>query len=333
MTTLILNVDRDNDFGEKAGIKGPLVGYSQCYNAAVKLISTDPEDSDSNALFGALKHYELLQSKGEDVDIAMVTGDDDVGPKSDEVISSQLDLIIQPGKYKNVILISDGAEDDYILPLILSRAPIRYIKHIIVRHNQNIESLYYYIVRGMQDKKLVKKVAIPLGLILLTYGIAALGFALAFTVNGNNIGNSSFYAFILVIVVIGAYFMEKGFDIAENMVLLSNKLREYSEQARIMFISTIVSLGIFFVGIASTYPIFYTTDPVSGKHLGRFTISGKVQVERTGNLIIQILVELAHAPSFSPAETVSTEDFFLLIPAVMITTTNPERISPMETRE
>ena len=35
MTTLVLNVDRDNDFGTKAGVKGPLVGYSQCYNAAV----------------------------------------------------------------------------------------------------------------------------------------------------------------------------------------------------------------------------------------------------------------------------------------------------------
>ncbi len=259
MTTLILNVDRDNDFGEKARIKGPILGYSQCYNAAVKLIATDPEDSDSNALFGALKHYEMLQSKGEDVDIALVTGDDDVGPKSDEIIGSQLEMIMQPGKYKDVILISDGAEDDYILPLILSRAPIRYIKHIIVRHNQNIESMYYYIVRAMQDKKLVRKIAMPIGLILLTYGLAALGFAIAFAIYGSTNSNSSFYAFILVIVVIGAYFTEKGFLLKDNMILLSHKLREYSEQARIMFISTIISLGIFFVGIASTYTILSST--------------------------------------------------------------------------
>lgn len=259
MTTLILNVDRDNDFGEKAHIKTPVLGYSQCYNAAVKLISIDPEDSDSNALFGALKHYEMLQSKGEDVDIALVTGDDDVGPKSDEIIASQLDIIMQPGKYKDVILISDGAEDDYIIPLILSRAPIRYIKHIIVRHNQNIESMNYYIVRAMQDKKLVRKIAMPIGLILLTYGIAALGFAIAFTITGSTNSNSSFYAFILVIVVIGAYFTEKGFQLKDNMILLSDKLREYSEQARIMFISTIISLGIFFVGIASTYTILSST--------------------------------------------------------------------------
>ncbi len=99
----------------------------------------------------------------------------------------------------------------------------------------------------------------PIGLILLTYGIAALGFAIAFTITGSTNSNSSFYAFILVIVVIGAYFTEKGFQLKDNMILLSDKLREYSEQARIMFISTIISLGIFFVGIASTYTILSST--------------------------------------------------------------------------
>ena len=54
MTTLILNVDRDNDYGIKAGVDGPVTGYGECYNAALKLISVDPEDSDANALFGAL---------------------------------------------------------------------------------------------------------------------------------------------------------------------------------------------------------------------------------------------------------------------------------------
>ena len=35
MTTLILNVDRDNDYGIKAGVDGPVTGYGECYNAAL----------------------------------------------------------------------------------------------------------------------------------------------------------------------------------------------------------------------------------------------------------------------------------------------------------
>ncbi|MCL4346279.1 MAG: DUF373 family protein [Candidatus Thermoplasmatota archaeon] len=259
MTTLVLNVDRDNDFGIKAGIRGPVVGYSQCYNAAVKLITVDPEDSDANALFGALKHYEHLQSKGEDVDIALITGDDDVGEKSDEILAAQIEQVVGVGKYNDVVLISDGAEDDYIIPLILSRVKIRYVKHIIVRHNQNIESMYYYIVKAMQDKKLVKKFYIPIGLILLTYGITALSFAIFFDFIGKSAVSPSFYALTLVTVVIGGYFTERGFDIKDHLIELIKDIQTYSEEARLMFISSIVSIGIILVGISSTYSIFFYT--------------------------------------------------------------------------
>ena len=257
MTTLILNIDRDNDYGQKSGVKGPVVGYSQCYNAAVKLITADPEDSDANALFGALKHYEDLQSRGDDVERALVTGDDDVGEKSDEIISSQLDSVFSDGKYSDCILISDGAEDDYVIPLILSRTKIRYVKHIIVRHNQNIESLYYYIVKAMKDKKLLKKIFIPVGLILLVYGVAVLSFVAFFDLTGRLTTSPSLYAYTLVIVVLGGYFTERGFDIRTKIDRVLNEVKAYSEEARVMFISTIVSIGIFLVGIASTYPILY----------------------------------------------------------------------------
>ncbi len=267
MVTLILNIDRDNDYGIKAGINGPVIGYSQCYSAAVKLITADPEDSDANALFGALKHYETLQSKGEDVEIAMVTGDDDVGEKSDEIISAQLEKIYASRKYDETILISDGAEDDYVMPLILSRTRIRYVKHIIVRHNQNIESLYYYVVKGMKDKKLIKKFSIPLGLILLVYGIASLAFLAFFDLTGKVNNSPSVYAFTLVIVVIGAFFTEKGFDIKIKITKTLNDVKAYSEEARIMFISTLISIGIFLVGITSTYPILYGTGPIGDRFL------------------------------------------------------------------
>ena len=139
MTTLILNVDRDNDYGEKASVPGPVIGYSDCYEAAMKLISLDPEDSDANALFGALKAFDDLKKEGQDVEIALITGDEEVGARSDEIIASQIDEVLKFKKFDDVILVTDGAEDDYIMPLILSRIKIRYVKHIIVRHNQNIE--------------------------------------------------------------------------------------------------------------------------------------------------------------------------------------------------
>jgi len=57
MKTLILNVDRDDDFGRKAKVKSPIVGIKNNINAANKLGQADPEDSDLNAIFSAISTY------------------------------------------------------------------------------------------------------------------------------------------------------------------------------------------------------------------------------------------------------------------------------------
>ncbi len=252
MTTLILNVDRDDDFGEKAGIKGPVTGYADCYDAALKLISSDPEDSDANALFGAIKLYEEMRKKNEDVEIALITGKSDVGAVSDTELGRQLDELDNFGRFSDAILVTDGAEDDYIVPLILSRFKIRYVKHILVRHNQNIESLYYYIVNAIKDKKFMSKFVVPIGLVFLTYGVVSLVFILysVFLFNGYSVspGNG---AITFVAIVLGAYLVEMGVDLAQKVKNSFSSLRTYARETRISFLSYVVSISLLLAGIAS----------------------------------------------------------------------------------
>ncbi len=254
MTTLVLNVDRDNDYGEKAGIEGPVVGFEACYNAALKLISQDPEDSDANALFGAIKHYEELLKQGMPAEIALVTGDMDVGQVSDERIGRQLDLLLSDDRFEDVVLVTDGAEDDYVVPLIISRKKMRYVKHIIVRHNQNIESVYYYIVKAFKDKKLINKFIIPLGLVLLTYGVVSLGF-IFYQLFAAKIPavDPSLGAVTFVTIVLGAYFVERGFELWKLLKGLFGSVKEYAQETRIIFLSYVISASLIFVGIASSY--------------------------------------------------------------------------------
>ncbi len=261
MKTLILNVDRDNDFGEKVGITGPILGYAECYNAAIKLITHDPEDSDANALFGAIRHYEELQRQGKDVDIGLVTGDTEVGSRSDEVLGEQLDEILHMGTFDDIVLVSDGAEDDYIVPVIVSRIKIRYVKHIMVRHNQNIESLYYYIVRGLKDKKLVNKIIIPLGLVFLTYGIVSLGFILYSIFAARvQVIDPSLGAITFVTIVLGAYFVERGFELGAVAKKILGSVREYAQETRILFLSYVISSMLILTGLASSFVIARRTN-------------------------------------------------------------------------
>ena len=63
--TLVLTVDRDNDLGNKTSIRGPVVGRRNVLTAALKLGIADPEESDTNAILGAMaQHDNIVETKG-----------------------------------------------------------------------------------------------------------------------------------------------------------------------------------------------------------------------------------------------------------------------------
>ncbi|MEM4702165.1 MAG: DUF373 family protein, partial [Archaeoglobaceae archaeon] len=80
---LVLTIDRDDDLGQKTGISSPGIGRENVLQAAIRLILADPEDSDANAMFSAVKIYDELIEKGEDCEVVVVAGDKNVGKVSD----------------------------------------------------------------------------------------------------------------------------------------------------------------------------------------------------------------------------------------------------------
>ena len=72
--TLVLCVDRDDDIGFKGNVVSPVIGRAACLQAANTLALADPEDSDVNAIFQAIKIYDELEDKGENVEVAVVAG-------------------------------------------------------------------------------------------------------------------------------------------------------------------------------------------------------------------------------------------------------------------
>ncbi len=96
--TLVISVDRDDDLGKKAGIRGPVVGRKEVLTAALRLGIADPEESDTNAILGALHLHDQLKESAESndaVEIAVLTGDERVGIRSDRAIARQLEEVIE----------------------------------------------------------------------------------------------------------------------------------------------------------------------------------------------------------------------------------------------
>ena len=141
----MLCIDRDNDLGRKAGIEGSVVGREANIQAALKLGMADPEDSDINTIFGGIKIFDELLSEGTNAEIASIAGDVKVGLTSDSRLADQLEMLLQRLQPMSVVVVSDGAEDEAILPIIQSRVKVNGVRRIVVKQNPNLESTYYLI--------------------------------------------------------------------------------------------------------------------------------------------------------------------------------------------
>ncbi|MEA3557848.1 MAG: DUF373 family protein [Candidatus Thermoplasmatota archaeon] len=171
MKTLILCVDRDDDLGEKAKVTSPVIGRKNNLKAVIALGMEDPEDSDANVIFMGLKLYKKYRELGREVELASICGDKMVGMQSDANLVRQFYAVIEQFSPDTVVLVSDGAEDEVILPLISQRVQIEHIARVVVKQQQNLESTYYIIMSAFKNPKIGKKIIVPLALMFMMWGI------------------------------------------------------------------------------------------------------------------------------------------------------------------
>jgi len=235
---LVLTVDRDNDLGNKTSIRGPVIGRRQVLTAALKLGIADPEESDTNAILGALRQHDTLKeanSEEDEVEVAILTGDEKVGMRSDRAIAAQLEEVVAAFQPDEAILVTDGAEDESVLPIIQSQVRINHVEKIIVKQSKGIEGTYYYIVKALEDPKWRGKVMIPFGLVLAIIG---LGIMLP-----NSIGDFVIGALPLAI---GLYIFSKGAGIESTVNRVIQEMRENADAA---MLSTLLWFSTLFSAI------------------------------------------------------------------------------------
>jgi putative membrane protein len=238
--TLILNIDRDDDFGRKALVKSPIIGVQNNLDAANKLGLIDPEDSDLNAIFFAISIYESLKKEAKDVEIATLCGDINVGVKSDQKLSDQLDIVIKETIAENAILISDGAEDEYILPIIQSRLKINSIQRVNVKQSKQLEDTYYRIIKLLDEDKVKKQFFLPIALILIVWAF--------FTIFG--MAASGFGA---ILFTLGIYLLIRTFNSEKKVAVVWHEFRVGLLTGRPSFYTFIIALVIIFVSMFYAY--------------------------------------------------------------------------------
>ncbi|MFO7677075.1 MAG: DUF373 family protein [Thermoplasmatota archaeon] len=238
--TLIINIDRDDDFGRKAKVKSPIIGVDNNLDAAVKLGRIDPEDSDLNAIFFAISAYDKLKKEGKDVEIATLCGNIHVGIRSDQLLSEQLEIVIQQTNATEAIVLSDGAEDEYILPIIQSRIKISSVQRVSVKQSKQLEDTYYRVIKLLDDDKVKKQFLLPVALIFLVWAI--------FTIL--DMSSSGFGA---IIFTLGIYLLIRVFNWERSVAIFLNEMKSGLLTGKLSFYTYLISLVIIAVSIFYAY--------------------------------------------------------------------------------
>lgn len=245
---LVLAVDRDGDLESKTTIRSPIYGRDQIVAAATQLGISDPEEADANALFAAVREYDRLTKRGESCEVAAVCGVADSGLDADRKIRKEVENVLARDAFAGIVLVSDGVEDEQVLPIIQSLKPIVSVVRIVVKHSRTVEETYLVLGRYLKmlvnDPRYSKYVVGVPGLIFVFAGILILF-------------NQEFIAGIGILLILGTAFMIRGFNLDKLAAsFLSNRPYGY-----LRLFSSVASLIIFLVALSTGYTNMDGQDP------------------------------------------------------------------------
>ena len=236
---LILCVDLDDDLGRKTACETPVVGRDAVESAAVELATADPEDSDVNVLFEGVHLYDAIDD--EAVEVAAVTGVDGSDVAANRAVGEEVDTVLASlatSEDVRALLVTDGAQDESVVPVIRSRIHIDGVHRVVVRQAQDLESMYYTIKQVLNDPETRGTILVPLGILLLIYPLAILANFLQLP--GSSIG--------IISGLLGLYVLARGLGAEELLDETVDRVRSGLYTGRVTIITYVVAAALMIIG-------------------------------------------------------------------------------------
>ncbi len=232
---VVLAVDIDNDLYRKAKVAGPVIGREANLKAAAKLALADPQEADANTMFEAVRKYDELKKKGYSVSVATVTGAEKEGYAADAALARQIDIVLDRFKADACVLVTDGASDMRVLPILKTRIEVNSVDIVRIKQAEALEGAYFTVFEKLKEPHYARIVfGIPAVLLLL--------FALSYYFN---------YGWQLPAALIGAYLIAKGFGVEDSFVSSFRGLGFSVERLSFVFYTS--AIIFFFISMIVGY--------------------------------------------------------------------------------
>lgn len=251
--TLVLVVDRDDDFGVKAGVQSPVIGVHNCMEVASDFGIADPEDSDLNALYAAISVCLELKEDGKEVEVALICGDPKVGHRSDIKLSEQFEDVLKQVGPSSVVLVGDGAEDEFIYPIISSRVRVDSVRKVFVKQAPSIEGSLYIVTRMLSDPGKRKRFLAPIGLTLMILAMFYILPSLLLYHKEGDFGVITSMSGSLALFTVGLIVTLYGFNVVSKIGTITKNVEGAVKQNSSKFIFMCLSVSVVLLGAVWSY--------------------------------------------------------------------------------
>ncbi|MEW6328493.1 MAG: DUF373 family protein [Candidatus Micrarchaeota archaeon] len=224
---LVICVDRDNDLHEKAKVRTPVIGREENITAATRLALIDPEETDANTIFEAVRVFDEV-SKESEAQIATLGGDKKLGYRADKEIAEQIDKVLAEFKADSCIFVSDGASDEQVMPIIQSRLRIDYVKIVVMKQAKELEKTYFVLLEKLKEPHYARMVFGLPGLLLF---LLVLGYWIGLDWRP-------------MVAILGLYLLAKGFGIEDRILHAASDFRVSVDKIGFIVYLSALPLGV-----------------------------------------------------------------------------------------
>ncbi len=175
------------------------------------------------------------------------------------------------GEDVRALVVTDGAQDESVLPAIRSRVPIDGVRRVVVRQSQDLESMYYTLKQVLADPETRGTLLVPLGILLLIYPLTIIANLLDFP--GTVLG--------FVSGLLGLYLLARGLGVYDWLDRAVAQTRSALFTGRVTLITSIVALALLAVGGVSGLEMLDEMQETSGElgvlEAGAAVVFGAIQ--------------------------------------------------------
>ncbi len=259
---VVLAVDIDNDLYTKTRITGPVIGRKNMLKAAAKLALADPMDTDANTMFEAVKRYDELKAAGHHVIVATITGAEREGYIADTEVARQIELLLDKSKADACLLVTDGASDTRVLPILKTRIKVNSVDIVRMKQAEKLENTYFTLLEKLKEPHYARIVfGIPALLLML--------FAISYAMN---------FGWELPAALIGAYLIVKGFGLEEGLL---HSFRGFGFSVdRLSFVFYLSALLFFVISVVIAAGDYFSAQAITSNplNLASYALEGFILI-------------------------------------------------------